>query len=70
MVRRIALASIYTLFVVVLLSTWSLWTTQPAVDSEPVIHTLPIARWLVILIPFYWGWAAFGGCGASWFWLR
>jgi hypothetical protein len=52
MVRRIALACFYTLFVVVLLSTWP--------DGATVITSMPIARWLVMLVPLYWGWVAFG----------
>lgn len=60
MVRRIALASFYTLFVVVLLSTWPLWTKPPAIGSTTVMTSMPVARWLVMLVPVYWGWVAFG----------
>lgn len=57
--RRVALAAAYTLFVVVLLSTWPLWATAPNSDTATVITAVPVARWLVILIPFYWGWVAY-----------
>jgi hypothetical protein len=56
MTRRIALASFYTLFVVVLLAAWP----SSHSDHMSVISTLPIARWLVLLIPCYWGWVALG----------
>ncbi|HKS56731.1 MAG TPA: hypothetical protein VJS12_15665 [Steroidobacteraceae bacterium] len=59
MTRRIALALIYTLFVVALLSTWPQWTLTNVSASDTAITRLPIARWLVMLIPFYWGWVAF-----------
>jgi hypothetical protein len=62
MARRIALATVYTLFVAAFLLTWPLWSPLPAdlPIGPTAISEVPIARWLVILIPFYWGWAAFG----------
>jgi hypothetical protein len=47
-IRRIALATAYTLLVAALLLTW-----------EAAITRVPLARWLLILTPFYWGWVAF-----------
>lgn len=56
MTRRIALACFYTLFVAVLLTAWRPTYT----DDIAAIATLPIARWLLMPIPVYWGWAALG----------
>jgi hypothetical protein len=47
-IRRIALATAYTLLVAALLLTW-----------ESAITRVPVARWLLIFTPFYWGWVAF-----------
>ncbi|HEY7642266.1 MAG TPA: hypothetical protein VH814_21210 [Steroidobacteraceae bacterium] len=59
MARRIALASAYTLFVAALLLTWPLWRAPVQVDNVTVITAVPIARWLLIVMPLYWGWVAF-----------
>jgi hypothetical protein len=67
MARRVALASVYTLLVTAFLLTWPLWSPLPELPPDALrignptaIREVPIARWLVILIPFYWGWAALG----------
>lgn len=59
MTRQIALASVYTLFVILLLLTWPWGGTAPVVDNTTVIRAIPVARWLVIIMPIYWAWAAF-----------
>jgi hypothetical protein len=56
MTRRIGLACAYTLFVFALLSTWP----SSRIGDMTVITTMPMARWLVMPIPLYWAWAAFG----------
>ena len=58
MVRRIVVATVYTVFVVVLLLTWPKWTTPPSVDGLTVISGTKSARWLVMFVPFLWGWVA------------
>jgi hypothetical protein len=59
MTRRIALAAVYTLFVVTLLLTWPWGAPAPQIDNTTVITAIPVARWLVIITPVYWAWAAF-----------
>ena len=59
MTRRIVVASIYTLFVLALLVTWPSWTTPPVIEGRTVITGTQSARWLLIFIPFMWGWVAF-----------
>ena len=59
MTRRIALATVYTLFIVALLLTWPWWGTPSRIDNTTVIRAIPVARWLVIITPVYWAWAAF-----------
>jgi hypothetical protein len=58
MARRIALAAAYTLFVLALLLTWPWRPSPPQVNNATVITSVPLARWLIILVPFYWGWVA------------
>jgi len=59
MTRRFVLATVYTVFVAALLLTWP-WGTahRPVFGDESVITSVPLARWLLIFTPFYWGWAA------------
>lgn len=59
MTRRIVVATIYTVFVLALLLTWPKWTTPPIVEGSTVITGTASARWLLIFIPFLWGWVAF-----------
>jgi hypothetical protein len=63
MSRRIAVATAYTLFVIVLLLTWPRWTISPQVDGQTVITATRSARWLLIFTPFVWGWVAFNSEG-------
>lgn len=56
---RVAIAAAYTLFVLAFLATWSRWASPPQVDNATVITTSTSARWLVILIPFWWGWVSY-----------
>jgi hypothetical protein len=57
--RRVAVAAAYTLFVLALLLTWPKWTTPPQVDDVTVITGMRSARWLLMIVPILWGWAAF-----------
>jgi hypothetical protein len=59
MTRRIVVAAVYTVFVLALLLTWPKWTTPPVVEGLTVITGTTSARWLLILLPFLWGWVAF-----------
>jgi len=58
MTRRITVAAIYTVFVLVLLLTWPKWTTPPLVEGTTVITGTQSARWLLMFTPFLWGWVA------------
>jgi hypothetical protein len=55
----IAVATGYSLFVLLLLLTWPRWASPPQVDGQTVITATRSARWLLILIPFMWAWVAF-----------
>ena len=57
--RRIAVAAAYSLFVLALLLTWPKWTTPPSEDGLTVITGTDSARWLLMFVPFLWGWVAF-----------
>jgi hypothetical protein len=59
MIRRVAIAAIYTLILFTLLLTWARWTTPPVMDHATVITDTKSARWLLIFTPFLWGWVAF-----------
>jgi hypothetical protein len=56
--HRIAIAAAYTFLVLAILLTWPRWASPPQVDNATVITATTEARWLVILTPILWGWAA------------
>jgi hypothetical protein len=58
MTRRIVVAAAYSLFVLALLLTWPKWDPTPRL-GRTVITGTESARWLLIFMPFLWGWVAF-----------
>jgi hypothetical protein len=62
MTRRIVVAAAYSLFVLAFLLTWPKWDPHPPTSGWPnrtVITSTESARWLLIFMPFLWGWVAF-----------